>query len=359
MMTTAFNDLQTLLASAALATEQVPALASLAELEALRLEWLGRSGQLTLSKRLLKNTPSDDRPALGQALNETSQRLEAALNQATQRLEAEVLTAQLAQETLDVTLPGVGPLAGRCHPIQATMDRIATIFTGMGFTVLDDNACPEVETDYYNFEALNFPDDHPARDMQDTFYTSVAPNVLLRSQTSNAQIRYMAQNKPPFRVLAPGRVYRNEEVTSRKHVLFHQVEGLLVAKDVRFSDLKGTLNAFIAQWFSTPGQETVARPTRFRPSFFPFTEPSAEVDVQCLFCKGEGCKVCSQSGWLEILGAGMVHPNVLANVGIDPQEYSGFAFGMGVERLCMLRDAVDDIRLFYQNDLRLLRQFND
>jgi phenylalanyl-tRNA synthetase alpha chain len=238
------------------------------------------------------------------------------------------------------------------HPLSQITEDVCRLFEGMGFSVLDDNACPEVETEFFNFEALNFPADHPARDMQDTYYTEVASNVLLRSQTSNAQIRHMSQHKPPIRVIAPGRVYRNEEVSSRKYVLFHQIEGLYVDKNVTFADLKGTLNAFITELFG--GNE---RPTRFRPSYFPFTEPSAEVDVQCLFCQGDGCKVCGHSGWLEILGAGMVHPNVLENCGIDSTVYQGFAFGMGVERLAMLRDAIDDIRIFYTNDQRFLKQF--
>lgn len=323
---------------------------NLAELEALRLHWLGRNGHLTTLKRLLKDLPVEERPVVGQQLNALSQQLELAFNQRKAQLEDAALNEQLASERLDVTLPGRPLAVGRAHPLTRVIDDICRIFEGMGFTVLDDNACPEVETEYYNFEALNFPADHPARDMQDTFYTTVDRQVLLRSQTSNAQIRYMEKQRPPLKIVAPGRVYRNEEVSSRKYVLFHQIEGLLVDEQVQFSDLKGTLNQFIATLFGE------VRPTRFRPSYFPFTEPSAEVDVQCLFCKGEGCSVCSDSGWLEILGAGMVHPNVLRACNIDPDVYSGFAFGMGVERLAMLRDAVDDIRLFYQNDLRLLSQ---
>jgi phenylalanyl-tRNA synthetase alpha chain len=248
-------------------------------------------------------------------------------------------------------MPGVCHPQGTTHPLTLITQEICRIFEGLGFQVLDDNLCPEVETEYYNFEALNYPPDHPARDMQDTFYTDVAPTVLLRSQTSNAQIRYMENRKPPFRVVAPGRVYRNEEVSSRKNVLFHQLEGLLVDEHVRFSDLKGVLHEFTRQLF---GGE---RPTRFRTSFFPFTEPSAEVDVQCILCNGAGCRTCGQHGWLEILGAGMVDPNVLQGVGIDPEVHSGFAFGMGIERLAMLKYAIDDIRLFYNNDLRFLQQF--
>jgi phenylalanyl-tRNA synthetase alpha chain len=321
-------------------------------LENFKVEWLGRSGKITLLKRGLKDVSPEERPARGQALNQLSQAIEAKHDEAKQHLETTELNTRLAAETLDLTLPGTPQPLGKAHPLTAIMDDICTIFEGMGFQVLDDNACPEVETDFYNFEALNFPADHPARDMQDTYYTKVAPQVLLRSQTSNAQIRHMSQHKPPFRVVAPGRVYRNEEVSSRKYVLFHQIEGLYVAENVTFADLKGTLNAFITQLFGNN-----ERPTRFRPSYFPFTEPSAEVDVQCLFCQGEGCRVCSHSGWLEILGAGMVHPNVLENCGIDSTRYKGFAFGMGVERLAMLRDAVQDIRIFYTNDQRFLQAF--
>ena len=322
---------------------------TLEALEALRLDVLGRSGSLTLAKRGLKDVPAEERPAVGQGLNALSQAIEAALEARKATLEAEALATQLQAEQLDITLPGAPLPRGGSHPLARMMDDIAHIFEGMGYQVLEDNACPEVETDYYNFEALNFAEDHPARDMQDTYYTTVAPQVLLRSQTSNAQIRTMQQQQPPLQVLSLGRVYRNEEVSSRKFVLFHQVEGLYVAQGVRLSDLKGTLQAFINQLFG--GQRT----TRFRPSYFPFTEPSVEVDVQCLFCQGHGCKVCSHSGWLEVLGAGMVHPNVLQGCGIDPDVYSGFAFGLGVERLAMLRDGIEDIRLFYQNNLSFLR----
>ena len=321
---------------------------SLEAIEAIRLEYLGRSGQLTLAKRGLKDMAPEERKPFGQALNQLSQALGQALETKKQGLEQAAMNETLRAERIDVTMPGRKLRTAKAHPLTQITHDICRIFEGMGFQVLDDNACPEVETEHYNFEALNFPADHPARDMQDTYYTSVAPHVLLRSQTSNAQIRYMEKHQPPLRIVAPGRVYRNEEVSSRKYVLFHQIEGLLVDEHVRFSDLKGVLNTFIHQLF---GGE---RPTRFRASYFPFTEPSAEIDVQCLFCSGDGCKVCGQSGWLEILGAGMVHPNVLENCGVDSERYNGFAFGMGVERLAMLRDAIEDIRQFYTNDLRLL-----
>jgi phenylalanyl-tRNA synthetase alpha chain len=330
-------------------TAQAQQLESIDALEAFRLEWLGRSGQLTLLKRQLKDVPADERPALGSALNQLSSTIEEHITHKKHALEAQLLNEKLKTETLDVTLPGSVVTTGKAHPLSRTMDDITSIFESLSFSILPDNLCPEVETDFYNFEALNFAEDHPARDMQDTYYTNVANNVLLRSQTSNAQIRFMSQNKPPFRVVAPGRVFRNEAVSSRKYVLFHQIEGIVVDTHITFADLKGTLTTFLSKLF---GGE--ARKTRFRPSYFPFTEPSAEVDVECIFCQGKGCSVCSHSGWLEILGAGMVHPNVLKNCGIDPDVYQGFAFGMGVERLAMLKDAIEDIRIFYENDQRYL-----
>jgi len=240
---------------------------------------------------------------------------------------------------------------GHVHPLTSTTNEIVSIFQNLGFSVVPSEHSPEVETEYYNFDMLNVPKDHPARDMQDTFYTKLAKNVVLRSQTSGAQIHAMENQKPPIRVVSPGRVYRNENVNARKNNFFHQIEGLYVDKDITFGDLKGVLNEFIRIYFGA------SRPTRFRSSFFPFTEPSAEIDVQCIMCEGKGCRTCSGTGWLEILGAGMVDPNVLKGVGIDPDVYSGFAFGMGVERLAMLKYAIDDIRLFFNNDERFLNQF--
>jgi phenylalanyl-tRNA synthetase alpha chain len=240
---------------------------------------------------------------------------------------------------------------GKVHPITSTTNEIVSIFQNLGFSVISPDKSPEVETEYINFDMLNFPADHPAKDMQDTYYTKLAPNTILRSQTSNAQIRAMVGKNPPIKIIAPGRVYRNETVNARKNNFFHQIEGLYVDKNITFGDLKGVLNEFIRLYFGA------ARPTRFRSSFFPFTEPSAEVDVQCIMCQGKGCRTCSGTGWLEVLGCGMVDPNVLKNVGIDPEVYSGFAFGMGVERLSMLKYAIDDIRLFFNNDKRFLEQF--
>lgn len=320
-------------------------------LEAVRIEYLGRKGRITGMMRGLKDVSPEERPLVGALANEIqealAQELESRLDV---YLKAEI-AEKLKAETIDVTMPGAYRPAGGQHPLTRTIQDICAIFAGMGFETIDDDFCPEIETDFYNFDALNFPEHHPARDMQDTYYTDVASNVLLRSQTSNAQIRYMENHPLPIRVVSPGRVYRNEEVNSRKFVLFHQLEGLLVDDNVRFSDLKGILHEFTRQFFGGD------RPTRFRASFFPFTEPSAEVDVQCIFCEGKGCHVCSHIGWLEILGAGMVDPNVLRNVNIDPEKYNGFAFGMGIERLAMLKYSINDIRLFFNNDLRFLNQF--
>ncbi len=324
---------------------------SLKEVEDLRIDFLGRKGRLTTIKRGVKDIAESERPLVGAFANEVSDAIEALIQKRLSSLKHEALEAQISQETLDVTMPGTFLPMGQLHPLTLVTEEIVNIFQGMGFSAIDDNVCPEVETEYYNFEALNFPPDHPARDMQDTFYTNVASNVLLRSQTSNAQIRYMECHQPPLRVVAPGRVYRNEEVSSRKGVMFHQIEGLLVDEKTTFSDLKGILHEFVRLFF---GKE---RPTRFRNSFFPFTEPSAEVDVQCILCNGAGCRTCGHHGWLEILGAGMVDPNVLKGVGLDTDRYTGFAFGMGIERLAMLQYSIRDLRMFYTNDARFLRQF--
>jgi phenylalanyl-tRNA synthetase alpha chain len=320
-------------------------------LEAIRVEYVGRKGRVTGLMRGLKDVPNEERPRLGALANEINDALSSQVEARIDSLKNVHILEKLSKESLDVTMPGHYTPQGTTHPLTLVTQEICHIFQGMGFQVLDDHVCPEVETEFYNFDALNFPQDHPARDMQDTYYTHVGELVLLRSQTSNNQIRFMEQAKPPFRIVAPGRVYRNEEVSSRKSVLFHQLEGLMVAEHVRFSDLKGVLHEFIKHFFK--GE----RPTRFRNSFFPFTEPSAEVDVQCILCQGNGCRTCGQHGWLEILGAGMVDPNVLQGVGIDPEKYVGFAFGMGIERLAMLKYAIQDIRSFYTNDIRFLEQF--
>lgn len=322
--------------------------------EAVRVRYLGRKGEITGMMRGLKDVSVEERPAVGARANEIQELLAAKLeSRLTEFRQADILQ-KLETERIDVTMPGTYRPMAKLHPITQVVEEICDIFHRLGFEVIDDHVCPEVETEYYNFEALNFPEDHPARDMQDTFYTDVDKYVLLRSQTSNAQIRYMETHsvtERPIRVVSPGRVYRNEEVNSRKYVLFHQLEGLLVDDNVRFSDLKGILHEFARHFF---GGE---RKTRFRTSFFPFTEPSAEMDVECIFCTGQGCSICSHIGWIEILGAGMVDPNVLEIVGIDPNRYSGFAFGMGIERMIMLKYQCNDIRLFFNNDLRFLGRF--
>jgi phenylalanyl-tRNA synthetase alpha chain len=330
------------------ATLAIEAVDNEAGLEALRLQFVGQKGELTSVLRGLSTLDKADRPRVGQLANVVKQKLEAALESKHSTLYSQGLSARLAEGKIDVTLPGRRVACGHIHPLTQLIDEINTIFYSMGFSVVEG---PEVETDYYNFDALNTPANHPARDEQDTFYTSLGGSTLLRSQTSNMQIRVMEKQKPPLRIISAGRVYRNEEINARKYPLFHQVEGLLVDRDVTFGQLKGTLEAFIRALFKKPLK------VRFRPDFFPFTEPSAELDSQCPFCSGAGCRTCGNRGWLELLGCGMVDPNVLKGVGIDTEEFSGFAFGMGLERLAMLKYDINDIRHFYTNDLRFLEQF--
>lgn len=333
------------------ALESIENAVSCDNIEEIRVEFLSRKSELNNIKKNLKDLSNEEKRIIGPLANKVTTEIETHLNEKYQALYQKELNAKLEKEQIDVTLPGSYAPYGKTHLLTQTVNEIVEIFNGMGFSLVHNENSPEVETEYFNFDMLNIPADHPARDVQDTFFTNVAPNVVLRSQTSGAQIHEMLTSKPPIRVIAPGRVYRNESVSARKNNLFHQIEGLLVDKDITFGDLKGVMNEFIRIYFGS------ARPTRFRNSFFPFTEPSAEIDVQCIMCNGKGCRVCSGSGWLEILGAGMVDPNVLRNVGIDPEVYSGFAFGMGVERLAMLKWAVDDIRLFFNNDVRFLKQF--
>jgi phenylalanyl-tRNA synthetase alpha chain len=324
--------------------------ANAAELEAARLEFLGQSGRLTKVLRQLGTLPKEDKPLFGQRANEVKNNLQSVFDDAQKVIYQKELDEKLAVEAIDITLPGILPPVGHLHPLTQIVEEIAQIFYGMGFSVAEG---PEVETDFYNFDALNTPANHPARDEQDTFYTSLGGGTLLRSQTSTVQIRTMQKLKPPMRVISPGRVYRNEEVNARKYPVFHQVEGLLIGKNVTFGDLKGTLTEFIRLFFGKPLK------IRFRPDFFPFTEPSAELDSQCPFCPvpGQGCRTCGHRGWLELLGCGMVDPNVLKAVDIDPEEWSGFAFGMGIERVAMLKYGINDIRHFWVNDLRFLEQF--
>ena len=312
-------------------------------LESLRVKYLGRKGALTQVLRSLKELPPEVRRPAGQEANRAKAALEAALDLALTALKEAQRYG--AGPVLDVTLPGRRPPLGRLHPLNQVMAEVCHIFLHLGFEAVEG---PEVELDWYNFEALNLPPDHPARDMQDTFYFN--DQVLLRTHTSPMQIRTMERRQPPVRIIAPGKVYRRDSDITHSP-MFHQVEGLLVDRGVTFADLKGTLTAFVHEMF---GPEVSLR---FRPSYFPFTEPSAEVDIECVICGGAGCRVCKITGWLEILGAGMVHPAVFEAVGYDPEEYTGFAFGLGIERIAMLKYGIDDIRLFFDNDLRFLRQF--
>lgn len=317
------------------------------ELENVKARYLGKSGVLTDLLKGLGKLPAEQRPMMGSLINEAKNRLETTLKLRREAIQAKELEAKLTEEALDVTLPGRGTSFGSLHPVTQTLLRIETLFHSIGFDVASG---PEIETDFYNFTALNIPENHPARAMHDTFY--IDKSNLLRTHTSPVQIHYMQNNKPPIKVIAPGRVYRcDSDVTHTP--MFHQVEGLWIDESANFSSLKGVLADFMAHFFE---QEDLA--VRFRPSFFPFTEPSAEMDIGCVMCNGKGCRVCSHAGWLEVLGCGMVHPNVLKHVGIDSERYIGFAFGMGVERLTMLRYGVNDLRLFFENDLRFLKQFN-
>ena len=316
------------------------------ELEDFRVRYMGKKGELTGLLRGMGALPAEERPAMGQLVNELRSRLESAVEERASAIRAALQEKRLKDETIDVTLPGKKAPAGGRHPLNLVLEELVGIFQSMGFDVVDG---PEVETEHYCFEALNLPKDHPARDMQDTFY--LAENLLLRSQTSAAQIRVMEQRRPPIRMICPGRVYRADEVDATHSPVFHQVEGLVVDKGITLCDLKGVLEEFAHEIY---GPETKVR---FRPSFFPFTEPSVEVDVSCSACGGKGCRVCKGAGWIEILGAGMVHPNVLSGCGIDPEVYSGFAFGIGLDRLTTTRHKISDIRLLFENDVRFLEQF--
>ena len=319
--------------------------ASLSELQQLRVKYLGKKGLVTSKLRTLSTISPDLKPAYGKAVNEVKSFVEEEITRRESLLKKEEHKKRVLSEAIDITLPGKFIPFGREHPISRVLSEITSIFVSMGFEIEEG---PEVELDYYNFEALNMPKNHPARDMQDTFY--ISEDVVIRTHTSPVQIRVMEKRKPPVRIIAPGKVYRCDADVSHTP-MFHQVEGLMVDTDIAFTDLKGVLQLFIHSIF---GPDT---PVRFRPSFFPFTEPSAEVDIGCIFCAGKGCRVCKNTGWLEILGAGMINPRVFEFVGYDPEVYTGFAFGMGVERITMLKYSIDDIRLFYENDLRFLRQF--
>lgn len=315
------------------------------ELNELRVKILGKKGELTQILRDMAKLSPEERPIIGKLVNEVKADLEQKISEKMQQLRKILKENKMQQEFIDVTIPTKVSLGSR-HPLTLIMDEIRDIFIGLGYQVAEG---PEIELDYYNFEALNTPPDHPARDVQDTFY--ITDEILLRTQTSPVQIRTMKKQQPPLKIIAPGRVFRSDAVDATHSPMFHQVEGLAIGEGFTMGDLKGTLVAFVHEMF---GHD---RKSRFRPHFFPFTEPSAEMDISCIACQGKGCRVCSYTGWLEILGCGMVHPNVLCNVGHDPEKINGFAFGMGVERIAMLKYGINDLRLFYENDLRFLKQF--
>lgn len=325
----------------------------LAALDQVRVDYLGKKGSISALAKSLGKLSAEERPHAGARINEAKNLVAERITEVKRRLEQEAINARLASETIDVTLPGREAELGGLHPVTRTLERMAAIFAEVGYEVAEG---PEIEDDYHNFGALNIPDHHPARAMHDTFY--VAPDAfadsagsyVLRTHTSPVQVRVMENQAPPIRIICPGRVYRCDSDLTHTP-MFHQVEGLVVDKNISFADLKGTVDQFLKSFFE------VDAPVRFRPSYFPFTEPSAEVDIQCTQCHGDGCRVCKQTGWIEIMGCGMVHPNVFSAAGIDPEVYSGFAFGIGVERMAMLRYGVNDLRLFFENDLRFLKQF--
>lgn len=330
-----------------------------AALEAFRIRWLGTKGLVKAIMGEMKNVPAEERKAFGQTLNEfkqmAEQHFETLKTALGETAPAPAVRSAKSATALDYTLPGDPLTVGSRHPLNLVRDQMISIFKRLGFVVAEG---PEIEDDWHNFGAMNLPEDHPARDMQDTFYlrppaapTHAQQKWLLRTHTSSVQARVMENQKPPIRVICPGRVYRNETVSARAHCFFHQVEGLYIAENVSFADLKQTLYFFVQEMFGNDVK------VRFRPSYFPFTEPSAEMDISCLICKGKGCNICKHSGWVEILGSGMVHPKVLENFGIDPERYTGFAFGMGVERITQLKYQVNDLRLYSQNDIRFLKQF--
>jgi len=338
--------MENLEALVAQAKSAVEAAADVQALDQVRVQYLGKKGELTQLLKSLGRLDAAERPLAGARINEAKQALQEQINQRKATLSDDALNKRLASETIDVTLPGRGQSVGNLHPITKTLDRIEAFFSHLGYDVAKG---PEIEDDYHNFEALNIPAHHPARAMHDTFYFDA--HTLLRTHTSPVQIREMEKDAPPYSVICPGRVYRCDSDLTHTP-MFHQVEGLLVDEGVSFADLKGTVAEFLKVFFEKE------LGVRFRPSYFPFTEPSAEVDMECVICNGQGCRVCSHTGWLEVMGCGMVHPNVFNAVGVDAEKYTGFAFGMGVERLAMLRYRVNDLRLFFENDLRFLSQFN-
>ena len=315
-------------------------------MEELRVKFLGKKGELTAILKQMGGLSAEERPVIGQLANKVRSEIEAKITEKAEALRSEAAANKMAAETIDVTLPGKAPEIGRLHPLTAVLEEVKEIFLGMGFDIVDG---PEVETDHYCFEALNMPKHHPARDTQDTFY--INDNVVLRTQTSSVQIRTMEQRKPPIRIISPGRVYRSDAVDATHSPLFHQIEGLVIDKGVTLGDLYGTLDLLMKKLYGKDAK------IRLRPHHFPFTEPSCEMDIQCHKCGGRGCPTCKGEGWIEILGCGMVHPKVLKNCGIDPDVYSGFAFGIGLERVTQFRYDVTDMRLYYENDVRFLDQF--
>jgi len=328
------------------ALQELATVKDLIELDKVRVNYLGKKGLFTLQMKALGNLDPEQRRSVGQVINQVKDQFQHQLEAKKDKLAADELSARLASESIDVSLPGRGQTTGRLHPVTTTLRRITKIFASVGFTVVEG---PEIEDDYHNFEALNIPAHHPARAMHDTFYFDA--HTVLRTHTSPVQIRTMESEKPPLKVIAPGRVYRcDSDITHTP--MFHQVEGFLVDTEVSFADLKGVVYEFLRAFFEKDIE------VRFRPSYFPFTEPSAEVDIECVMCNGEGCRVCSHTGWLEVMGCGMIHPEVFKAVKIDSEQYTGFAFGMGVERLAMLRYGINDLRLFFENDLKFLEQFN-
>ncbi len=328
------------------ALKQIEACESLEILNDIRIQYLGKKGELTAVLKGMKDVSAEERPKVGQMVNETREAIESALESSKSTMEKKLREAKLKEEVIDVTLPAKKVIVGHRHPNTIALEEVERIFVGMGYEVVEG---PEVEYDKYNFEKLNIPENHPAKDEQDTFY--INKEIVLRTQTSPVQARIMEEGKLPICILSPGRVFRSDEVDATHSPSFHQIEGLVIDKNISFSDLKGTLDVFVKELF---GEETK---TKFRPHHFPFTEPSAEVDVTCFKCSGAGCRFCKGSGWIEILGCGMVHPHVLEMCGIDPDEYTGFAFGMGLERIALLKYEIDDMRLLYENDIRFLKQF--
>ena len=337
---------ENLLAIREKAIKQIENSDTLEKLNEVRVNFLGKKGELTAVLKGMKDVSAEDRPKVGQLVNETREQIETVLDSAISKMERIVRENQMKKEIIDVTLPAKKNRVGHRHPDTIAMEEVERIFVGMGYEVVEG---PEIETDYYNFEALNIPADHPAKDEQDTFY--INGDILLRTQTSGTQVHEMEKGKLPIRMLAPGRVFRSDEVDATHSPSFHQIEGLVIDKNITFADLKGTLAEFAKELF---GEETKVK---FRPHHFNFTEPSAEMDVTCFKCGGSGCRFCKGTGWIEILGCGMVHPNVLRMSKIDPEEYSGFAFGMGLERIALLKYEIDDMRLLYENDIRFLKQF--